>query len=129
VGLRPFVAINSAMAVDVRGQVGLFKNMPDAYPPGGLLDFAIAGAYGGLSIIALTSQTSDHRSRVVADLGAVHLPGSLVSHVVTEYGVAEVRGRSESERRTALLAIAHPDHGATILEADGLVRNSSSLSA
>jgi acyl-CoA hydrolase len=128
-GLQPFVAINSAMAVDVRGQVGVFKDTPDAYPPGGLLDFAIAGAYGGLSIVALTSQTRDCRSRVVVDLGTVQLPSSLVTHVVTEYGIAEVMGRSESERRTALVEIAHPDHRATIVEAGGSVRGTSVIPA
>lgn len=117
-GLRPFVAINSAMAVDLRGQVGVFEDTPDAYPPGGLLDFAIAGAYGGLSVIALASQTRDGRSRIVKNLAAAHLPGSLVSHVVTEYGIAELRGRSRPERRAALLRVAHPDHRGALAEAN-----------
>jgi acyl-CoA hydrolase len=117
-GLRPFVAINSAMAVDLCGQVGLFNSAPEAYPPGGLLDFAIAGAYGGRSIIALTSQARDGRSRIVSELTAVHLPRGLVSHVVTEYGVADLRGRSASERRTAMLQITHPDHRVDVAQAN-----------
>lgn len=116
-GLRPFVAINSAMALDLHGQVGVFEDTSDSHPPGGLLDFAIGGAYGGLSIIAVTSQTRDGRSRIVPRLGRVQLTRSLVSHVVTEYGVAELRGRSLSECRTALLEVAHPDHRAALMEA------------
>ncbi|MGE0067850.1 MAG: acetyl-CoA hydrolase/transferase C-terminal domain-containing protein [Solirubrobacterales bacterium] len=115
---KPFVAINSAMAVDLDGRVGLFPGTPDAYPPGGLLDFAIAGSYGGLSIVALTSQTLEGRTRVVSELGSVHLPSGLATHVVTEFGVAAIQGLTRSERRDALLAISHPDHRPSLADRD-----------
>lgn len=113
---RPFVAINSAAAVDLGGQMGARRGAGATRASGGLLDFAIAGAYGGLSIIALASTRRDGSSRIVPEAEAVHLPASLVSHVVTEYGVAELRGRSPSACREALLQIAHPDHRDALAE-------------
>lgn len=108
--LSPFVAINSAPVVDLTGQVGLPPGVRDGPGSGGLLDFAVAGAYGGLSIIAVHAASSTGRSRLVPRLSTVHLPSSLVTHVVTEYGTADLRGRTAAERREQLIAIAHPDH-------------------
>lgn len=104
--LGHFVAVNSAMAVDLRGQVGVLSEHAGTSPGGGLLDFAVAGAYSGASVIALPSRTDDGRSTIVDVLGAVHLPAGLVTHVVTEHGIAELRGKSPAARRASLLEIA-----------------------
>ena len=112
-GLKSFVAINSALEVDLFGQayseltpLGLMSG------PGGATDFARgARLAGGLSIVALPSETRG-RTRVVASN-----PGGLVSMsrfdidlIVTEQGVADVRGKDHFKRAQALIAIAHPDH-------------------
>lgn len=108
--LTPFVAINSAMAVGLNGDVGLPPTAPGAHGPGGLLDFAIAGAYGGLSVVAVTSRSRSGGSRIVPDIATVHLPSTLVTHVVTEHGVADLRGRTPGERRRLLVDLADPEH-------------------
>ena len=79
------------------------------------MDFVRGAALAedGRSIIALPSTTKDGRiSRIVAQLqdgaGVVTTRGH-VQTVVTEWGVAELRGRSLGERAKALIAIAHPD--------------------
>ena len=68
---------------------------------------------GGKGFLVLHSTTSDGQGRIRSIL----TPGSVVTtdkndvdHVVTEYGVAELRGASLSERASRLIAIAHPDH-------------------
>jgi acetyl-CoA hydrolase len=109
------VAINSAIEVDLTGQVcadsighGLFSGI------GGQLDF-VRGAsrsHGGKAIIALPSSAADGTiSRITAELkpgaGVVTTRGD-VQYVVTEYGVADLYGRTIRERARALIAIAHP---------------------
>jgi acyl-CoA hydrolase len=113
-GLERFVAVNSALEVDLFGQAyseltpsGLMSG------PGGATDFARgARLAGGLSIVALPSATKG-RPRLVSPEQA----GSLVSMsrfdidlVVTEQGVADLRGKGHSARARSLIAIAHPDH-------------------
>jgi acyl-CoA hydrolase len=59
------------------------------------------------------SATHDNTSRITVNLTAgspVTTLKNTVDNVVTEYGIAELRGRSISQRATALIAIAHPDH-------------------
>jgi acyl-CoA hydrolase len=59
------------------------------------------------------SATHDGISRITSNLttgSPVTTLKNTVDHVVTEYGVAELRGQSLSRRATALIAIAHPDH-------------------
>lgn len=109
-GLGSFVAINAASRVDCSGQVGAHGAVAARMAVGGLLDFAVGGTYGGRSIIALESVDQQGRSRVVPQLSTVQLPGSLVTHVVTEYGVAQLSGRTWAERARELIAIAHPEH-------------------
>ena len=120
-GIDKFVALNSAIEVDLSGQV-------NAEVAGGRYVGAVGGApafmrgaaasRGGLGIIALPS-TAKGRSRIVAQLsGPVSTPRCDVGLVVTEYGVADLRGASLAQRRDRLLAIAHPDHRA-VLDATG----------
>ncbi|MDQ6524889.1 acetyl-CoA hydrolase/transferase C-terminal domain-containing protein [Nocardioides sp. LHD-245] len=110
------VAVNSAIEVDLAGQVGSeLVRSRQVSGIGGSADFVEAGfgSDGGLSVIALPSTTPDGRhSRIVPRLGAdvVSLARHTPDAVVTEYGVAWLRGRTEAERVEALVAVAHPDH-------------------
>lgn len=115
------VAINSAVEVDLAGQVGSeLVGRRQVSGIGGSADFVEAGfgSDGGLSVIALPSTTPDGRhSRIVPRLGAdvVSLARHTPDAVVTEHGVAWLRGRTEAERVEALVSVAHPDHRAHLL--------------
>ncbi len=107
-------SVNSAIEVDLTGQVNA-EQAKQRYlgAVGGQVDF-VRGAQasaGGRSIIALPAMTADGKtSRIVASLGgAVTTPRSDVDLIVTEFGIAELRGQSLSERARRLAAIAHPD--------------------
>ncbi len=108
------VAINSALEIDLTGQINAESIGASLYSgTGGHLDFAVGANHseGGRYICALPSR-SRAGSRIVAALAAgtaVTVPRSLAGTVVTEYGVAELRGRDLAERARALIAIAHPD--------------------
>lgn len=111
-----FHTINSAIEVDLTGQVNA-EVAAGRYlgAMGGHADFVRAGTMspGGCSIIAMPSATPDGKhSRLVASLGMrpVTTARSDVDVVVTEYGVAQLRGCSLQERVRRLIAIAHPDH-------------------
>jgi acyl-CoA hydrolase len=109
------VAINSALQVDLTGQVCADSIGPLPYSGfGGQLDF-VRGAgrsRGGKAIIALPSTAKKGTvSRIVPflDPGAgVVTTRADVHYVVTEYGVAYLRGKSLRQRAQALIAIAHP---------------------
>jgi 4-hydroxybutyrate CoA-transferase len=113
--LERFVSINSAIEVDLTGQVNA-ESMGDRQVAGvgGQFDF-VEGAYwapGGRSVIALPSTGRDGTvSRVVTRLGSgarVTTPRHLTDCVVTEFGRAELRGRSAEQRARALIGLAHP---------------------
>jgi 4-hydroxybutyrate CoA-transferase len=113
---RRMVAVNSAIEVDLSGQVvadsigrRLFSGV------GGQMDFIRGAALAeeGRAIIALPSTAAGgSASRIVASLregAGVVTTRAHVRTVVTEWGVAELFGRSLAERARALIAIAHPD--------------------
>ncbi len=111
------IAINSAIEVDLTGQVCADSIGHRLYSGvGGQMDFirGAAQAEAGKAIIALPSTASGGtRSRIVATLAAgagVVTTRAHVRTVVTEWGVAELFGKSIRERAEALIAIAHPDH-------------------
>ncbi len=115
-----FVSINATTEVDVLGQCAS-ETMAGRYwsSSGGQADFARGAMYseGGQAFIVLHSTTSDGRSRIRVHLSEGSVVTTLkntVDHVVTEWGVAELRGRSISQRARALVAIAHPDHRNTL---------------
>ena len=122
---RRFVAINGALEVDLTGQV----NAETARGKhiglvGGQMDFVRAAnrATEGRSIIALQSTNRERtRSRVVAKLadGVVTTPRAEADLVVTEHGIAELRGRTLAERARALIAIADPGFRAELERASG----------
>lgn len=106
-----FVAINSAIEIDLTGQV-------NAEVAGGRYVGAVGGAgnflrgamesRGGLGIIALPA-TAKGRSRIVKSLsGPVSTARSNISFVVTEFGVADLRNATLRQRQDRLLAIAAP---------------------
>ncbi len=113
---RRMTAINSAIEIDLTGQVCADSIGSRFYSGiGGQMDFVRGAALAeeGRAIIALPSTALDGReSRIVPFLhegaGVVTTRGH-VQTVVTEWGVAELHGRSIAERARALIAIAHPD--------------------
>jgi len=116
------VAINGAREIDLTGQVVRDSSGHRFYGGIGALQDFIRGAgrsKNGRPIIALTSTADDDgRSRIVATLasGAGVCTGrGDVHHVVTEYGVASLYGRSIRERVARLVEIAHPDHREALL--------------
>lgn len=115
-GMSRFTSINSALEVDLHGAVnGETIGDLQVSGVGGSLDYVEAAALsaGGISIIAFPSTTSDgKRSRIVSRLApgaVVTTPRHCVDTVVTEYGVARLKGKDLRARAEALAAIAHPD--------------------
>ena len=112
--LDRLVTINSALEVDLTGQVNA-EQSGSAYMggTGGQVDFVRAGARsaGGHSIIALSATAKGGTlSKIVPALsGPVTTARTEVDVIVTEFGAAELKGRSLAERSKRLIAIAHPD--------------------
>ncbi len=110
-----FIAINSTVSVALDGQMnGEFLNGTQISGIGGLFDFA-QGAFvgGGKSITVLNSTASRGKvSRIVSafEKGTpITIPRYLSDIVVTEFGIAELKGKNLRQRAEALIAIAHPD--------------------
>lgn len=110
-----FIAVNSALEVDLFGQCNLeIADGKAVSSVGGAPDFARAAkvAPGGLSIIGLQATAGGGKvSRIVPRLGGpglVSLARHEVDVVVTEFGVADLRGKSVHERADALMAVAAP---------------------
>jgi acetyl-CoA hydrolase len=107
-----FVALNSAVEIDLTGQINA-EVAAGVYvgAVGGAGDFLRAAqrSRGGLPIVALPSTAGRH-SRIVAKLsGPVSTPRSDAGIIVTEFGIADLRGLGLAERVRRMLAIAHPD--------------------
>jgi acyl-CoA hydrolase len=114
---RGMTAINSAIEVDLSGQVVADSIGSRIYSGvGGQMDFMRGAALAaeGRAIIALPSTAAGGTvSRITATLASgsgVVTTRAHVRTIVTEWGVAELFGRSLRERAAALIAIAHPDH-------------------
>ena len=114
--IEKFISLLGAIEVDLTGQV-------NAETVGGKQISAIGGSFDflqgalfspqGKSIMAISSATPDGRnSRIVPQLAAgsaVTHPRHSIQYVVTEYGIADLRGKTLRERAEALTAIAHPN--------------------
>jgi len=133
---RDFISINSALAVDLQGQVSAESIGWKHYSGTGGQPAFVRGAYyrssrgqapmgysGSKSFIAFHSTYSDNdgtlQSRIVPVLSPgeiVTTPRSDVSYIATEYGVVYLKGLSVPERVIALTGIAHPDFRDMLLE-------------
>jgi len=117
---RRFVAINSALEIDLTGQVNAETALGRHIGlTGGQMDFVRAAnrAPEGRSIIALPATSRDRKhSRIVARLadGVVTTPRAEADCVVTEHGIAELKGRTLAERARALTAVADPSFRAEL---------------
>ena len=108
------MAINSAVEVDLTGQVcadSIGTRIISGV--GGQHDFMYGGSLseGGKTFIAIPSMTEKGRSKispVLTEGAGVVTTRHMVQHIVTEYGVASLRGKSLAERARALVSIAHP---------------------
>jgi acyl-CoA hydrolase len=115
--LDKFTALNSAVEVDLTGQIN--AEVADGRYIGGVggaVDF-LRGAQcsrGGLPIVALRSRAGG-KSKIVADLsGPVSTSRADAGIVVTEHGIADLRGQSLKERVKRMIDIAHPDDRDTL---------------
>ncbi len=113
--LPKFISINSALEIDLQGQTnGEAIGDVQISGVGGALDYMEAAVLspGGISIMAMPSVTADgKRSKIVARFpagGVVTAPRYCTDYVVTEYGIARLRGKDLHQRAEALIAIAHP---------------------
>jgi len=111
-GIERFVAVNSAIEVDLTGQVNA-EVAGGSYlgAVGGALDFIRAAnqSPGGVSLLLLPSSVGTKASRIVAKIsGPVATPRSEAGVIVTEQGAADLRGCTLRERARRMLAIAHP---------------------
>jgi acyl-CoA hydrolase len=122
------VSINTCLSVDFTGQVVSESIGPMQYSGTGGQSDTAQGAVGGSdgrgkSIIACYSTAKRGTvSTIVPTLqagSAVTLHRSLVDHVVTEHGVARLRGRTLRERTRELIGVAHPDFRAELEEEAG----------
>lgn len=117
------VSINSCVQVDLQGQVCAEAiGLKQISGIGGQMDF-VRGANlskGGRSIIALHSTTKDEsESKIVTTIttgGPVTTSRCDVNYIVTEYGVAQLRGQTLRERAKRLITIAHPKFRAELAE-------------
>ncbi|MEL7313047.1 MAG: acetyl-CoA hydrolase/transferase C-terminal domain-containing protein [Pseudomonadota bacterium] len=122
--LPQFFAMNSAVEVALDGSVNAEQlGAKKISGPGGLPDYAFGGSnsVGGASIVALpASNRKRGLSRIVAKLAnheAPTLEAGLTTHVVTEFGVADLRTDDLKLRAERLISIADPDHRASLRKA------------
>ena len=120
-GQANFVSINSALEIDLTGQLNAeWLDGRQISGLGGSFDFVEAAMYapGGVSIVAMTATAArGTASRIVPSLAAgtaVTTPRHCLDYVVTEYGIADLRARTLRERAAALTAIAHPQFRAAL---------------
>lgn len=117
------VSINTTLQVDLTGQVCSESLGPRQYSgTGGAFDFAYGAMHskGGRGIIAVPSTakkgTVSRITPLLTEGAMVSITRNMVDNIVTEYGIAKMRGRSLRERAKNLIAIAHPDFRETLKE-------------
>ncbi|MCX8073895.1 MAG: hypothetical protein N3C12_15880 [Candidatus Binatia bacterium] len=113
--IENLVAINQASMIDLTGQVASESIGASMYTgPGGQLVWCMGALYapGGRSVLVLPSTARNGTvSRITATFPpgtVVTVPRTFVDYVVTEYGIANLQGRTQRERAEALIEIAHP---------------------
>ena len=117
--LDNFVSITSAVDMDLFGQVnGESAGMRHISGSGGQFDFVMGSGLskGGLSFICLpstyTAKTGEKKSRILPTLATGTVVTTLrpsVQHIVTEYGIICLKGKSSWQRAEDIVSIAHPD--------------------
>lgn len=114
------IAINSAIEIDITGQVCADSIGTYQYSGvGGQMDFLRGAALseGGKPIIALASTTKRGESKIVPFLrngAGVVTTRAHMHYVVTEYGIAQLFGKNTRQRAHEMVRIAHPDHRETL---------------
>ena len=114
------VSINTILEMDLTGQVCSESIGPKQHSgSGGGFCFAYGALHskGGRGILAFASRSKKGLPKIKPMLtpgAAVTIPRNYVDYIVTEYGVARMRGRSVKERAEQLIAIAHPDDRAEL---------------
>ncbi len=117
------ISINNALHVDLTGQANSESLGPMMYTgTGGQTAFVVGACLGGGTTIVVTPSTSmvqgtNRVSRIMPGLppgSVVTSPRAFVHYVVTEYGIAKLKGKSIHERNRELIAIAHPDFRAEL---------------
>ena len=111
------ISVNNAMAVDLTGQVNGESIGPLAYTgTGGQTAFVIAASLAGGKSIIVVPSTSMVKGKMISRIVPTLDPGSVVTsprafvhYVVTEYGIATLKGKSIRQRIEELVAVAHPD--------------------
>jgi acyl-CoA hydrolase len=120
--IENFVAVNNAMAVDLTGNVSSETLGPSLFSgTGGQAAFAVgASTAAGGSVIVLPSSSLVNGGRATRIVGG-HPPGTVhtvhrgfIDYVVTEQGIARLRGKSIRERIGELISVAHPDFHAEL---------------
>ncbi len=122
--VRRLVSIMNVKKIDVSGESVIFHsgdNLLSGYES--KLNFAVAATFSrnGKAIVALRSTDREGNSNIVinhddADTDHVRSTLGVTRYVVTEYGVANLFGKSIRERVIAMIDIAHPDHREALLE-------------
>lgn len=114
-GIDNMVSVNTAMEIDLTGQICSESIGPMQFSgTGGAFDFAFGAMHskGGRSIMAIASTAKGGTiSKIKASLtpgAVVSVPRTAADIIVTEYGIAYMRGRSVRERAQNLIAVAHP---------------------
>ena len=125
VNQKNYVAVNNALAVDLGGQACSESFGPFMYTgTGGQTTFTITAAFSnpGRSVI-VTPSSSIVNGRRISRIVPMLEPGSVVTaqrafvdYVVTEYGIAELRGKTLKQRAAALVEICHPDFKPDLLK-------------
>ena len=122
-GVNPFmimqndnmVSVNTLIEMDLTGQICSETIGTKQYSgSGGAFDYALGAlmSKGGRGIMAFTSRTAKGYSKIKATLtpgAAVTVGRNYADYIVTEYGIAHLRGRTVRERAMSLISIAHPD--------------------
>ena len=110
------IAINNALTVDLSGQIASDSLGPQLYSgAGGQLDFIIGAlmSRGGRSVTVLPATAKEGKvSRIVPTMAkgqGVTVPRFLSDYVVTEYGIANLFGKTVKQKTHELISIAHPD--------------------
>ena len=109
------VSINTIIEMDITGQVCSESIGPRQFSgTGGAFCFAYGALHskGGRGILAFQAATAKGVSKISPQLkpgAVVSIPRNYVDYVVTEYGIAHLRGRNVRERAEQLIAIAHPE--------------------